>query len=86
VPLFIKPIAPERALENYAKNVQRLRVANEWDHSELARAVKASPQHIKTIERGDSAGSVQLLIKLSIALGATVDDLLADPPIEDESE
>jgi putative transcriptional regulator len=68
-----KPVAELR------NDVPAVRRSCGLTQTELARAVKVSRQTISSIERGDYNPSTSLALRISIALGVSVDNLFSLP-------
>lgn len=60
--------------------VRTLRKERRITQAELAQTVGVSRQTIVTLERGDYAPSVYLALRISRALGSTVEELFGDEP------
>ena len=60
----------------FAQRLSELRAARNMGIRELGRAVGVTGMHISNLEKGKSAASAELVIKLAEALEANADELL----------
>jgi len=74
--IYLHPSYPGKAP---ASRLRWLRMCRGYSQSELAQAVHASRQTIRSIERRRSTPSVTLAISIARVLGTTVEDLFLAP-------
>lgn len=79
---IIRPVGPDQAIDNYRRNIQRLRVEHAWSYDELARKSRISHQLIRNIEKGESVGSLRTFLKLASVLGVGLDEITSTTPKE----
>lgn len=72
--------------EKLGKRVKKARKEKGYTQAQLAEITGYSVQHISHVETGNTKLSVDLLVELSKALGASLDFLLADSLEREDAE
>jgi transcriptional regulator with XRE-family HTH domain len=70
-------VSDEKALENIAENLRRLR--GERSLSEVARGCDSYPANIQRIEREENMPGAGLLTRIAAYFGVSVEEMLASP-------
>jgi len=68
--------------EIFGKRVRQLRLAAGWTQEQLAEAAGITTTYTSDLERGTKVPSLSVVLRLSRALGVSVDDVLRDFTIE----
>jgi phage repressor protein C with HTH and peptisase S24 domain len=71
-------------MNHIGKRIALLREMKGWNHSELAREMKVTPQSVQAWEAGKNVPRQQKMTRLAEVLGVSVGDLMSDDAIEGE--
>jgi transcriptional regulator with XRE-family HTH domain len=77
--IYTSTVDVTHLVDRIQTNVRLARERSGMNKSELARAIRCSPQHIDSIEDKKTVGSVVKLLSICEILGIDFGDLIAEP-------
>ena len=80
-----KPTSKCGAQRLFAKNMRRIRLEKKLTQERVAEAADLHPNYISSVERGERNISICNIARIAVALGVTMETLVAKAPPKDEA-